>query len=408
MTGPMSPASSRPALDRALVSVVLPVYNEGAVLKELHRRVRRSLEAAGVRPEIIFVNDGSSDSSARVLDKLAAKGPEVRVLHFSRNFGHQAAAQAGLAEARGDAVVLMDSDLQDDPETIGRFLAHWQEGYDVVYAIRAERQEMWWKRFLFSSFHRLLSSVASVPIPADAGNFSLIDGRLVRQIVALGECDRYLPGLRSWVGYAQIGVPVRRNLRYDNKPRVSLRGLWRLAKTAIFSFSTAPLSFFYGIGYASLGVFTLLSAGSVFCKMFTSWTTPGWTSQVLVASFFGAVNALGVSILGEYVVRIYDQVRGRPSYIVARRTSHAHLPASDSNDLTPIEGSADKLAGDADGTELKLAQEALALATLARNETGAASDDRRGRRTKRSAGRSSTDDTPQVSQGHKASNRRKR
>jgi len=346
----MNRHNNRPALDRALISVVLPVYNEGAVLETLHRRVRRSLAAAGARGEIVFVNDGSRDASAKVLDRIAARNPGVRVLHFSRNFGHQAAIQAGLAEARGDAVVLMDSDLQDEPEAIGRFLTLWQEGYDVVYALRAERQEQWWKRLLFAGFHRLLSRVASVPIPAEAGNFSLIDARLVGEIVSLGERDRYLPGLRSWVGHRQIGVPVRRNSRYDNRPRVSLRGLWRLAKTAIFSFSTAPLAVFYGIGYASLGLFVTLSAGSLGCKLFTDWTTPGWTSGVLVASFFGAVNALGVSMLGEYVVRIYDQVRGRPSYIIARRvdsTSAGDAPGEslDELDSAPAQAAAAVVAG---------------------------------------------------------------
>jgi dolichol-phosphate mannosyltransferase len=191
----------------------------------------------------------------------------------------------------------------------------------VVYAIRAERQEQWWKRALFAGFHRLLASVATTPIPVDAGNFSLIDGKLARQIVALGDTDRYLPGLRSWVGFTQKGIPVRRNLRYDHRPRVSLRGLWRLAKTAIFSFSRAPLGVFHCIGTTSLAAFTLLAVWSLAAKLFTTWAVPGWTSQMLVASFFGAINALGVSMLGEYVTRIYDQVRGRPQYIVARRVS---------------------------------------------------------------------------------------
>ncbi len=276
-----------------------------------------------MRQEIIFVNDGSTDASPRVLDQLAERNPQVRVIHFSRNFGHQAAVQAGLAHAHGDAVVLMDSDMQDEPEAIARFLDQWQAGYDVVYAIRSERPEQWWKRCLFAAFHRTLAAIASVRIPPDAGNFGLIDARLVRQIVELGERDRYLPGLRSWVGFRQKGVPVRRNPRYDNKPRVSLWGLWRLAKTAIFSFSSFPLTIFYLIGYSSLALFATLSGFSIFCRLFTSLAVPGWTSQVLIASFFGAVNSLGISMLGEYVTRIFDQVRGRPMYIVDRTVSHS-------------------------------------------------------------------------------------
>ncbi len=163
--------------------------------------------------------------------------------------------QAGLAHAQGDAIVLMDSDLQDSPEAVGRLIAEWVCGYDVIYALRRERPEAWWKRCLFAGFHRLLARVASTPIPTDAGNFSLIDRRVAQEIVALGERDRYLPGLRSWVGFKQRGIEVRRNPRYDGKPRVTIRGLWRLAKTAIFSFSSFPLTTFYLIGYTALGVF---------------------------------------------------------------------------------------------------------------------------------------------------------
>jgi polyisoprenyl-phosphate glycosyltransferase len=323
---------TRPPLNQTLVSVVLPVFNEAHVLNELLRRVITALQTAGVQQEIIFVNDGSTDASPRLLDRLARRHSQVRVIHFSRNFGHQAAVQAGLAHAQGDAVVLMDSDLQDDPEAIGRFLTEWQAGNDVVYAIRSERREQWWKRLLFAVFHRTMSTIASVNIPCDAGNFSLIDARLVRQIVELGECDRYLPGLRSWVGFKQQGVPVRRHARYDGKPRVSLTGLWRLAKTAIFSFSSFPLTLFYFIGYSSLAVFAALSSYSLVCKLFTTLAVPGWTSQVLVASFFGAVNSLGICVLGEYVMRIYDQVRGRPLYIVDR-IARQDAPGISSDDL---------------------------------------------------------------------------
>jgi polyisoprenyl-phosphate glycosyltransferase len=307
---------TRPALKNALISVVLPVYNEAHVLEELHGRISRALEACGTGQEIIFVNDGSTDGTANILDAIAARDCHVRVIHFARNFGHQPAIQAGLAHARGDAVVLMDSDLQDSPEAITRLVAEWITGYDVVYAVRSERSEALWKRCLFGAFHQLLSRVAATTIPADAGNFSIIDARVVRQIVALGECDRYLPGLRSWVGYKQRGIEVRREPRYDNKPRVALRGLWRLAKTAIFSFSSFPLMLFYVIGYGALGLFLALGSYALFCKTMTDLAIPGWTSNVLVASFFGAVNALGISILGEYVIRIYDQVRQRPLYIV--------------------------------------------------------------------------------------------
>lgn len=308
----------RPAPSETVVSVVLPVFNEVKVLRTLLAKLEQTLDAIELRREIIFVNDGSTDGSDRVLDQMAARSTEVRVIHFSRNFGHQAAVQAGLKHARGNAVVLMDSDLQDAPEAIGRLIEAWRKGFDVVYAIREKRKEQAWKRFLFAAFHRTLAAVSTTPIPSDAGNFSLIDARVVRQIAALSERDRYLPGLRSWVGFRQTGVVVERLARYDNHPRVSLRGLWRLAKTAIFSFSSLPLTIFYLIGYSALAIFLILSGYAVFCKLFTDLAIPGWTSYILSASFFGALNALGISMLGEYVLRIYDQVRARPLYLVDR------------------------------------------------------------------------------------------
>lgn len=307
-----------PRTNPVLLSVVLPVYNEAEVLPTLVGAISDVLANCGAPYEIVFVNDGSRDASPNVLDDLAAADARIRVVHFSRNFGHQAAVQAGLVHARGDVVVLMDSDMQDAPTAIGRFLEKWREGYDVVYAIRTDRKEGRLKRCCFAAFHRLLSSIASTRIPADAGNFSMLDRRVVDQIVALGERDRYLPGLRSWVGFRQTGIEVERLARYDDQPRVSFWGLWRLAKTAIFGFSTFPLTLFYVIGYLALGIFVALSGYSVFCRLFTDLAIPGWTSQVLIGCFFGALNALGISMLGEYVVRIYDQVRDRPLYLVER------------------------------------------------------------------------------------------
>ena len=309
---------NRPSLGHALISVVLPVYNEAEVLSLLLERIDRSMTDVGVDYEVLFVDDGSSDDSPAILDQLAAGDSRVRVIHLSRNFGHQAAVQAGLVRSRGDAVVLMDSDMQDTPETIPRFVHQWQAGYDVVYAVRTQRKEGRLKKFLFSAFHRLMSRVASVPVPVDAGNFGLIDRRVARQIAALGESDRYFPGLRSWVGFRQTGVDVERSARYDEHSRVSMRGLFRLAKTAMFSFSLFPLVIFYVIGAAATLLFVGLSCFSVYCKLFTELAIPGWTSHILIGSFFGALNALGICILGEYVIRIYDQVRGRPLYLIDR------------------------------------------------------------------------------------------
>lgn len=316
-----APVRNRRSIESSFVSVVLPLFNESAVLPRLHQLVTESLDSTGCRHEIIFVNDGSTDGSDAILDRIAADDPFVRVLHLSRNFGHQAAVQAGLTAARGDAVIVMDSDLQDDPKSLPAMLAAWHQGFDVVYAVRHKRKENAVKRALFYSFYRVLNFVSSTPLPEDAGNFGLVDRRVVDCILQMPEADRYYSGLRGWVGFRQTGVPVERLARHDEKPRVSFFGLIRLAKTALFSFSTVPLGVFYAIAAMSMLVCLLFCGYTLFFKLFTDKAVLGWTSTVIVGSFFGALNALGIGVLGEYVVRIYDQVRGRPKFIVARETN---------------------------------------------------------------------------------------
>jgi dolichol-phosphate mannosyltransferase len=318
-----SEGNLRPPSDQTLISVVLPLYNEVAVIRRLHEAVADALARCGCQCEFIFVDDGSGDGSDVLLDRLAACDPRVRVLHLSRNFGHQAAVQAGLLHAQGDAVVVMDSDMQDDPGSLPEFVAHWRAGYDVVYAVRTNRKEGPLKRALFFAFYRLLNLVSSTPLPNDAGNFGLVDRRVAESIAGLGEHDRYYSGLRCWVGFRQIGVPVERGPRHDEKPRVSFLGLVRLAKTALFSFSSAPLGLFYAVSAASLIVCCAFTCFTLYHKLVTGLAIPGWTSTIVVASFFGALNALGIGVLGEYVVRIYDQVRGRPKFIVDRRVNFA-------------------------------------------------------------------------------------
>ncbi|MBX3443087.1 MAG: glycosyltransferase family 2 protein [Planctomyces sp.] len=310
--------SGRPLPADTLVSVVLPVFNEVGVLEQLHASVEHALRGCGVRYEILYVDDGSTDGSGPALDAIADRCRAARVLHFSRNFGHQAAVQAGLEHARGDAVIIMDSDMQDDPGAFRAFLDLWRAGFDVVYAVRMGRKESLPKRVLFVSFYRVLNAISRTEIPRDAGNFGLVDRRVAREIAGVLDRDRYFPGLRSWVGFRQIGVAVERGRRHDDKPRVSLRGLFRLAKTAVFSFSAAPLTMFYFIAAASLLTSLGLSGFALYHKLVTGTALPGWTSTTIVVSLFGALNALGIGILGEYAIRIYDQVRARPGYIVAR------------------------------------------------------------------------------------------
>lgn len=321
-------SSGTPRRPNPLVSVVLPCFNEARVLERLTETLAHSLAPINCRYEIVYVNDGSTDDTPQVLDDLAVGNRAIRVLHLSRNFGHQAALQAGLEYARGDAVIVMDADLQDDPAAIGEFLAQWRAGYDVVYAQRYRRKESPPKRFLFYAFYRILNAISDIPIPRDAGNFGLVDRSVLDQILQLTDRDRFFPGLRRWVGFRQIGVPVERQARHDARPRVSLWQLFALAKTAIFSFSRAPLAVFYTVAVTSALVCCGLTSFTLYHKLLTGLATPGWTSITMAASFFGALNALGIAILGEYVIRIYDQVRARPMYIVASKVNFERRPGA--------------------------------------------------------------------------------
>lgn len=349
------------------VSVVLPVFNEAAILQQLTAQLVSVLEQNSASFEIVYVNDGSSDGSRELLDELSMQDPRIVVVHLARNFGHQPAVHAGLEHAAGDAVIVMDSDLQDDPQAVPRFLERWEQGFDVVYAERINRKEAWAKRLLFYGFYRVLNAVASIAIPADAGNFGLLDRRVVHAVRQCPERDRYFPGLRSWTGFRQIGIPVERAARHDDRPRVSLRGLFRLAKTAIFSFSAFPLTFFFVIAVLS----AVTCAGSisfvVFHKLCTGMAVPGWASVISTASFFGALNALGISILGEYVIRIYDQVRGRPVYLA--ESVRNYRPAARRSDAGPADWTAgDERAYSAGSVTAAAAEDAAARASIDRVE----------------------------------------
>lgn len=314
-----------------VVSLVLPVFNETAILNELTRQIVSVMDEELLQFEIVYVNDGSSDGSRENLNTLAALDERITVVHLSRNFGHQPAVHAGLEHASGDIVIVMDSDLQDDPGAIPKFLEQWERGYDVVYAQRFNRKENAGKRFLFYSFYRVLNSIADSPIPADAGNFGLMDRKVVDALLQLPERERFFPGLRSWAGFNQTGIPVERAARHDDQPRVSMAGLFRLAKTAVFSFSGFPLKFFYVIAAISAVVCAASISFVLWHKTMTGLAVPGWASMIITASFFGALNALGISILGEYVIRIYDQVRSRPVYLAENVVNRLRLPA-----VTPL------------------------------------------------------------------------
>ena len=303
------------------LSVVAPVYNEAATIDQFVDEVRSYLESlkASIAYEILLVDDGSTDGSSEKLDDLVLRYPEeLRVVHLARNFGHAAAVAAGLDHASGDAVVLMDSDLQDDPAVIPKLVEKWRAGYRVVYVTRSSREESFWKRSLFTGFYRLLRMLSDTPFPVDAGNFSLMDHRVVEILRSLPERNRYLPGLRAWTGFRQTGVAVARRPRRDRETRVGFRGLWKLSMNAIFSFSYVPLFFFRLVGMLAIGLSGLLMCYALYFKLFSTLTVPAWTSEIVAISFFGGINSFGIGILGEYIARIYDELKGRPAYVVDR------------------------------------------------------------------------------------------
>ena len=317
-----------------LISLVLPVFNEIAILDTLRTCLDRSMCSIGVDWEIVFVNDGSTDGSGRVLSHFARTYPHIKAIHLSRNFGHQAAIHAGLSHCDGDAAIIMDSDMQDDPTRLSKFIDAWREGYDVVYAVREKRKEAWWKTFLFLGFYRLLNQIADIRIPQDAGAFSLLDRRAIDEVLRLKEVERFFPGLRSWIGFQQKGVVIERCARHDDKPRVSLWQLFRLAQSAIFGFSRFPLFIFYAISLASLTVSLSCLAYALISKWYTGLAIPGWASTTTLASFFGGLNALGIAVLGEYVIRIHHQVLGRPTFVVDQVISYVNAPKSSSETIS--------------------------------------------------------------------------
>lgn len=316
----------RPGDGPGLLSVVAPIYNEAAGLAEFVREVRAQLAALALpgRTELVLVNDGSTDGTGGLLERLAAEHPgEIRAVHLARNFGHGAAVAAGLDHARGDVVILMDADFQDDPAAFGPLLSQWRAGYDVVYVERASRQENLLARGAFWLFYRVFKWMAATRSPLDAGTFGLMDRRVVDQLGKLPERNRYLPGLRAWVGFRQTGVPIPRRARYDRKTRVGLRGLWTLGMNAIFSFSYVPLFVFRIAGVLSLLLSLVLIATAIYLHLSRNDVGP-WPAILAATSFLGGINLFGIGLLGEYIARIYDEVKCRPVYVVDRVDDGKH------------------------------------------------------------------------------------
>lgn len=305
-----------------LISVVVPVYNERESLPELHRQVGERMAGTGHELELVLVDDGSRDGSTGMIQELAARDPSVRGVRLSRNFGHEAAIEAGLREASGDAVVIMDADLQDSPTALLDMVRAWEDGADVAYAVRTKRKEGALLRSAFSGFYRLAGRIMSIDLPADAGPFSLMSRPVVDVLNAMPEGNRYFPGLRAFTGFTQVPVVVERNERLAGETKYSIRKRTAGALNAILAFSKLPLRAVILLGLVSAaasiaaGLFVLISKLTGVADV-----VPGWASLIVVVLLLAGVQLITLGIVGEYVGKIYDEVRRRPTFVVAERYS---------------------------------------------------------------------------------------
>ena len=303
--------------DHPTLSVVAPCFNEEGVLHELYRRISQVLDGSGVTWELVLVNDGSRDRTPEIMRELHAQDERVKVVDFARNFGHQIAVTAGMDYARGDAVVLIDADLQDPPELILEMLARWREGYEVVYAIRAERKgETWFKEFTAKMFYRIIYKITDINIPMDTGDFRLMDRKVVDALKTMHEKHRFMRGMSVWVGFRQTGVTYVRAERYAGETKYPLKKMLKFAMDGITSFSYFPLQVATYFGFAAallavLGIFV-----TIILRLSGSHAFFGQATTLVSVLFLGGVQLICLGIIGEYLGRIYDEVKGRPLYIV--------------------------------------------------------------------------------------------
>jgi dolichol-phosphate mannosyltransferase len=321
---PLLGAPARPPQPpaRPEISVVIPVYNEEANLPTLYERLTSVLVANSLDYEIVFVDDGSRDRSREQLRELTAQDQRVTAIELARNFGHQVAISAGLDYARGDGVIVMDADLQDPPEVLPQFIAAWRAGHDVVYAIRAQRKESWLKRAAYAGFYRLLQRVAQIEIPLDAGDFCIMDRRVVDQLAAMPERNRFVRGIRSWVGLDQIGLAYERHARHAGKPKYTFTRLVYLALDGLVSFSYVPLRIITLLGFGVSLLSILLAVFYTIKKLLYGLNPPGFATLIVSIFLLAGMQLITTGVIGEYVGRIFEEVKRRPLYVVRQITRH--------------------------------------------------------------------------------------
>lgn len=308
-------------------SIIAPIYNEVVNLPELYRRLSEVMNSTGEFWELILVDDGSTDGSTDLIRQYAEQDPHVRPVIFARNFGHQIAVTAGLDYSRGESVVIIDSDLQDPPEVILDLIGKWREGYEIVYAVREEREgESWFKLFTAGLFYRLIYRITDVDIPLDTGDFRLLDRNVVSVLNQMRERHRFLRGMSAWVGFRQVGVSYRRAARFAGETKYPFRKMLRLAITAITGFSYFPLQLATVIGFISAGISILTIPVVIAMRLAGNQAFFGQATTLIAVLFLGGVQLISLGILGEYVGRLYDEAKGRPLYIVREAPHHSPLP----------------------------------------------------------------------------------
>ncbi len=301
---------------RAYISVAVPCHNELESLPELHRRLAETLDELGVTWELVVVDDYSTDGTRDRLRELAQSDPRVRAVLLSRNFGLARAHMAALRNSSGTWTVVMDSDLQDEPEVIPRMLELAEEGHDVVYCVRSTRGEGRLMRFATAVFYKIMKRISEVPHPSQAGSFSMLSRRAVEEITAMPERNIFFPGLRAYVGYDQVAISAHRPARSDGPPRVTVRSKLAYGLNALFAFSNAPLRLATWMGFIVAGSSAVLALVFIYLKYFTDKAIPGFTGLITVMLFLGGVQLITLGVIGEYVGRIYDEVKRRPRYVV--------------------------------------------------------------------------------------------
>jgi dolichol-phosphate mannosyltransferase len=305
-------------MTKPVFTIIAPIYNELENIPELYPRLRDVMEQTGEPWELILVDDGSTDGSTEVIRKLAWNDSRVRPVIFARNFGHQIAVTAGVDYSRGDAVIIIDSDLQDPPEVILDLIEKWREGYEVVYAVREEREgETWFKRTTASLFYRLIYKITDVDIPLDTGDFRLMDKKVVAVMRQMREKHRFLRGMSAWVGFKQVGVKYKRKARFAGETKYPLNKMIKLALNAVTSFSYFPLQLATYIGFIAAGLSVLAIPIVAILRLTTGTVLLGQATTLIIVLFLGGVQLIALGIIGEYIGRIYDEAKGRPLYIVA-------------------------------------------------------------------------------------------